>query len=169
MIFHLGDSMLTVTFHFDSVEAAAAFLATQGVQSPQVEFVIPEPTKIVGTEPQPDVQPEKKARKPRADAGKPRGPYNKAAEAPAETAAAEQTVKASPASPAPTTAAAAPAPAAELTIDDLKAAMTVLAKKKNIEANMAVLRKFGVGQVSKLPKEHYAAFLAAVNAAAGVA
>jgi hypothetical protein len=34
---------------------------------------------------------------------------------------------------------------------------------------MALLRKFGVGQVSKLPEEQYPAFLAAVKAEAGVA
>jgi hypothetical protein len=177
---------VTVTLAFDSLDEAFEALMLQQTTNIIVPLPDPVPTPLGASE-RPDVQPTpatgKKPRQPRSDAGQPRGPYKKSADAgnpasstpgtsPGADAGGGDPVTPEGSSTQPTAAAPAPSPAAapkELTVDDLKAAMTVLAKKKNIEANMAVLRKFGVGQVSKLPKEHYTAFLAAVNAAAGVA
>lgn len=159
-----------------AIPAAEYVLAQAGVVI-ETKVVVtggsaPEPTlptkEVEAVErPEPQPQAEKKVRKPRSDAGQPRGPYKK--DEPA--APATRPADAPESSPAPAPMAAVPAeqPAKELTIDDLKAAMTILAKKKNIEANMAVLRRFGVGQVSKLPVDKYPAFLAAVKAAAEAA
>jgi hypothetical protein len=175
---------ITITREFDSVEEAVEFLQPHMTDVVVVERPMPLkaselPEQAGGT---PPATTEKKPRKPRSDAGQPRGPY-KTKEA--ESAAAPTADGQASAKPALTdnalasgetgsSAAAAPAPAAperpvELTIDDLKAAMTVLSKKHGIEANMKLLAQFGTEKVSLLPKEKYAAFHAAVKNAAGVA
>lgn len=153
--------MITVTFNFDSVEAAVEFLTSQGVQPPQAAGTTPEPTRV-------DAEGNvvtKKPRQPRSDAGKPRGAYTKkvetAAEAPAEAAAESP----KPQAEQPTAAATAPAPK-EPTLDDVKAAMAVLNKAKGIDANIQQLAKFGVQKASSLPKAKYAEFIATVLKAA---
>lgn len=182
---------VTVTIAYDSLEEAFADLMPQ----PQMNVEIRIPDDSLGANVRPDVQPTlaertettdsetpepvvKKARKPRADAGKPRGPYKeKAAEAPADVAATAATEVAGGASDAvgqkadQTAVAATPAPAAqkEPTLDDVKAAMSVLSKKVNIDANIKLLAQFGVDRSSLLPKVKYAEFIAAALKAAGVA
>jgi hypothetical protein len=146
--------LLTVTFQFKTVEAAVDFL--RAVDGPKPEQVV-----VVKL---PDPQPERKERKPRSDAGQPRGPYKRGKEeSPAEAAApATQTPAAAdtpPAAAAPE-AAAAPAeqPAAsDPTLADVRAAMTGRATEKNI----ALLAKFGYAKSSELPPAKYAEFIAA--------
>jgi hypothetical protein len=162
-----GDEMLTLTFHFDCVEAAAAFLAAQGERTPQAQPDA-QPTIAERTETTDVTTPEpvKKARKPRADAGVPRGPYKKD-ETP-EPAATEKT-PAEGDKPQPSGVVSAPAaaePVKEWTIDAIKAEMSVLSKKKGIDANIQLLAKFGVQKVSALPATKYNEFVAAVRAAA---
>jgi hypothetical protein len=159
--------ILIISHEFDTLEEAAEFLRTHGERTPQVEAIPTTDTPPAG-------------RKPRSDAGKPRGPYSKAKSkqaAPAAAPAAEERLPEAAAAPveasepAATPEAITPAPesapaaAAPLTIADLKAEMTKLARKHGIEANMALLAEFGVQQVSLLPKEKYAEFVAAVKAA----
>lgn len=163
---------VTVVLEFDSVEAAVAYLQPPVIVSSSLP-ALPAVGPVIGESELPEPTPpatEKKARKPRSDAGQPRGPYKPRDESPAAPVPSEQ----HPATPqeapgnAPATAPAAAAPSKELTIDDLKAAMTVLGKKHGIEANMKQLKEFGVEKVSVLPKEKYAAFHEAVRKAAGV-
>lgn len=172
-------SKITLTLTFDSLEEAIEYLAP--AQPPVTITATP-----LGAFERPNAQPqtEKKPRKPRADAGVPRGPYkDKAAEAPAETAApagpeASPVVQNAPDTGVP--AAAVPAPLEtqvkteatapkEPTLDDVKAAMSVLSKKKNIDANIQLLAKFGVQKASALPTARYAEFIAAAKKEAGVA
>ena len=161
--------MIQLTFTFDSVESAAEFLASQGARAPQAE---PKSTRDVLVE---DLVATKKPRKSRADAGVPRGPYKKSDEPAATTATevaggetgavdkkADQPVVA--ADPVPVQSAPK-----ELTLDDVKAAMSVLSKKKNIDANIQLLAKFGVQKASSLPPAKYAEFIAAAKKEAGVA
>ena len=68
---------VTVTKEFGSPEEAAAWLR---VFSPAPAFVVPEPIRVdasgaASNEPTPPTATDKKPRKPRNDAGKPRGPY----------------------------------------------------------------------------------------------
>lgn len=166
--------MIQLTFTFDSVESAAEFLASQGARAPQAE---PKSTRDVLVE---DLIATKKPRKPRADAGVPRGPYKTTgADAGATASSTPETtpqVGAAAGDPAPvesppaqpTAAASAPTPA-EPTLDDVKATMSVLSKKKNIDANIQLLAKFGVQKASALPTTKYAEFIAAAKKEAGVA
>ncbi len=158
--------MIQLTFHFDTVEAAAEFLATQGGRPPQAEVAVSNPVSAAAVVNAADV---KKARKPRADKGQERGPYKKsdnAGDAPAgtQTGGSETAVSAPAlaASPAPAT----PAPVAALTVDAIKAEMSILSKRKGIDANIQLLAKFGVQKISSLPEARYAEFVAAVRAAA---
>lgn len=155
---------ITIIREFDSVEEAVEFLQPYVPPVQQIKIDLPvRESELPETVP----APEKKPRKPRSDAGQPRGPYKPRE----ETAAPAQTVPDAAPAQSAAPAAAAPAPAApkELTIDDLKAAMTVLSKKHGIEANMKLLAQFGTEKVSALPKDKYAAFHEAVQKAAGVA
>jgi hypothetical protein len=161
-MYFYGDKMIQLTFHFDSIAAATEFLAAQGERPPQADV---QPTLAERTETTDISTPEpvKKARQPRSDAGKSRGPYKKSN----ESAAPAQTVQDNPASPAPTAVAAdpVPAPVAALTVDAIKAEMSILSKKKGIDANIQLLAKFGVQKISSLPEARYAEFVAAVRAA----
>lgn len=140
--------MITVSFQFENVDAAAAFLrAVDG----------PKPQQL----PLSEAQGEKRERKPRSDAGQPRGPYKRREETPTDgapvvEAAAPATVPAET-PPAAPEAAAIPVPAAELSIADVRAAMT----GRSTEKNIALLKKFGYAKSSDLPQPQYAAFIAA--------
>jgi hypothetical protein len=176
-------------------------LTEQGVAVPAAEYVLAQAgvvieTKVVvtggaapvptplGASERPDVQPDKKPRKPRSDAGQPRGPYKTngadagttASSTPGTTpeAGAGGGDPVTPECPPATPTAAAPAPTPPAaptvpTLDDVKAAMSKLSKAVNIDANIKMLAKFGVDRASALPEAKRAEFIAAVLKAAGVA
>ncbi len=168
--------MIQLTFQFDTVEAAAEFLAAQGARAPQVNINIerqePSVREIVE-----DLIATKKPRQPRSDAGKSRGPYKKSTESAAPQAgdgassvsatAVTDGAEGGKNSPAPAADLPAPVvvPGVQLTIDAIKAEMSVLSKKKGIDANIQLLAKFGVQKVSSLPEARYAEFVDAVRAA----
>lgn len=125
--------------------------------------------------------PAKPPRKPRADAGKPRGPYKttttgepvtpeavRAADSDAETAAAPATPTKSAAptsTPAGAAAATEPSVAADpskpLTLDDARAALALISGTKGMgmAACMQHLGAFGVIRISDLKPEHYPLFI----------
>jgi hypothetical protein len=174
---------ITITHDFDTVDAAEEFLsrlsrpgAAQSAQS--------------GSLP---AEPEKRARKPRADAGKVRGAYKPREDARADnttggpsasepgitggdSASAQPAATVSPPQPAapvkspatePSQAAQAPtAVGSVLTLADLRLAMELLnaVPSKGMTANVAALRTFGVLRVSELPPAKYAEFEAYVRA-----
>jgi hypothetical protein len=128
---------------------------------------------------------EKPARKPRADAGKPRGPYKTNGEPAASVpGAADATASAKPEAPATPANSAAPekAPAegdkpqpsgvvpataaAEPTLDDARAALARINAVPGLgmEACLAHLAEFGTDRITLLKKEHYARFIAAADA-----
>ena len=170
---------ITVTTEFDSVPAAAAFLARIAGEEKIIDAVIVEPTKTVA---------EKPARKPRADAGQKREPYGPRATTTGEPAASEPGVvgqasaapqqPAAPATPTPSSApqepksaadgqSVPPAAAAEdfpATLDGARKAMAALNKTKNkgMDACIAALKASGVNRISDLPKEKYADFIKSV-------
>ena len=138
-----------------------------------------EPQPPVTTEAAPAGAAMPRQRKPRADAGKPRGPYkstgvvaegaspNTASPAePASAATAPTNSEAPVASPTatPTTASAAPVasePGKELTIDDARAALKRISDTKGLgmEACMTHLQEFGVTRISDLKAPDYALFV----------
>lgn len=150
--------MINVTFQFDSIEAAQDFLddvkigdAAQGRRRPQVETF----TAAADAAP-------RKERKPRSDAGQPRGPYKRKDELPVEAAAPAtvpaETPPAAPEAAAPVAEApqSDPTPTA-LALADVRAAMT----GRSTEKNIALLKKFGYAKSSDLPQAKYAEFIAA--------
>lgn len=133
--------------------------------------------------------PPKPPRKPRADAGKPRGPHKstttgepaaseavRAANSDAETAAAPATptnsaapqqtghsaVSAGENIAAPAAAAADPS---KLTIDDVRAAIARISGTKGLgmQGCMDILKEFSVLRVTDLKQEQYAKFIASAN------
>lgn len=133
--------MIQLSFTFDSIEAAQEFL--EAVNGP----------KVITT----DAPPVERVRKPRSDAGQPRGPYKRREESPVQTAAPTQTPAATPPAPsAPEAAAPATAPTV-LTLVHVREAMTGRPTEKNI----ALLKKFGYSKSSDLPPAKYAEFIAA--------
>lgn len=110
-----------------------------------------------------DVQPEtpQKTRKPRSDAGQPRGPY-KTSDKPAETVSDQQgpAVAASVAAPAPTITPPA-TPGAALTVVEARAALKRIHDTKGLgpEACIKHIQEFGVQAISKLPETMFAAFI----------
>jgi hypothetical protein len=120
----------------------------------------------------PAVSGEKPPRKPRSDAGKPRGAYKKSdnvelAEQLREqknAAAPEQAITPAPESAVP--AAAAPAATGALTIEDARAALDRINKTAalGMAGCIAHLNSFGYARVSDLPKDKYAEFIAAADA-----
>ena len=127
----------------------------------------------------PVAAPAKKLRKPRSDAGKVRGPYKTAGGAPDGTPSTTAPTSAAPASPpAPEPAApvqdgvllpeptvatptgGAPA-AADLTIDDARAALKRINNTKGLGTPVCIghLQGFGVNRISDLPKDQYAEFI----------
>jgi hypothetical protein len=193
--FPRNNSQVMVEGEFDTPADALAFLdEVAGTLRPAVVHVnLPELGKTNPDVPLAEpvaaaVGPVKKLRKPRSDAGQPRGPYKTTTTGePAASeplSAAGDSVPAASAAPATPTKPAAPGneqtqaattvvpgahpspAAAELTVVDVRAAMEVLNKKRGIEANMKVLAQFKVQRASELPKEKYAEFIAATHKAA---
>ena len=174
---------ITITKDFNTVEEALAFLARlDGRQSVVQAAISPLPGLVIAPE-QPAPEPEKKARKPRADAGKVRGAYKprddaravegaehlnvkpEGAGAPAGVGVVATAEKLTPPAenPAvePSQAAQAPAAAAApLTIDDLRATMKRLhdTPGKGTDACIQALREFGVLRISEVPAAKFIEF-----------
>jgi hypothetical protein len=174
---------VTITQDFDSVEDAADFLArvlgTAAQQPEQVINIVPPATftaEAVAAHTA-AVTAGAKVRKPRADAGKPRGPHKDKDAAPAAPAAqAQEAQRAEPVPPpAPATPPQAPAkvdaappvsPTAGVTLEDARAEMKRLndTKGKGMDACIATLKAFGVNRISDLPKEKIGDFIKDVQA-----
>jgi hypothetical protein len=183
---------VTVTKEFGSPEEAAAWLrifspAPVEISTPLspftmigpglVESVLGTGKALPGTTP-PVVTTDKKPRKPRNDAGKPRGPYKTnggpAASEPGTAGDSASTVPAAPVSP---TNAAAPAAgaqpesektapaAAAPTLDDVRAALALINKTPGMgmPAVMLHLQDFNTNRASLLKPEQYAAFVASAK------
>jgi hypothetical protein len=145
--------LLTLTFQFETVDAALEFL--QGRQRPQVVVNVPDTTlREVQALAEKHNEEQRKERKPRSDAGLPRGPYKRKEELPAE-AATTATVPAETPPVAPEVAASTAV--VELTIANVRAAMT----GRSTEKNIALLKKFGYDKSSALPPAKFADFIAA--------
>jgi hypothetical protein len=171
---------ITITQDFDTVEDAAAFIARLTGGAQQIKVVIPEvslaqPAGLPESTLAAEFLPEKKSRKRRNDAGRPRAPYKKAWNAPETNADGSGGSPAGDAQAAPTaqpaTGASAPVPSAtaeapeKLTIDVLRALMATLSavKGKGMEACLAALKTFGVTRISDLPQDKYVDFAAHVR------
>jgi hypothetical protein len=154
---------ITITEEFKDVNEAHAFLERVFGGPPMVT------QNISGLQQEPvaaATEPVKKLRKPRSDAGQPRGPYKTTGEpAASEPDTGATSVVTPSAAPATPTTPAVTAAQAVLTVADVRAAMEVLNKKRGIEANMKLLAKFGVQRASDLPKEKYAEFIDAARKA----
>lgn len=180
---------VTVTKEFGSPEEAAAWLRIFSGASVDPRLILDPASSaicpITQALPQgPEPEQVKKPRKPRNDAGKPRGPYktsNNAGENQAEAQAGSSGAAApvpvpvgvdSPVSPAPAPAApvadkaespsvATPAAAAPLTEADARAALKRINETPGLgmEAVMTHLRDFGVNRVTLLKPEQYADFV----------
>lgn len=165
---------ITITREFTTADEAMEFLARVQGPSPapaQPPITVNLMPSTAAEAPQPPAA--KKPRKPRADAGQPRGEYRHrttggagsppaGATSPAPQEPEPSTPSAAPAkSPAlePSQAAQAPA-AADLTLADLRETLGKLnsVAGKGMESCIAALQKFGVLRVSDLPKEKYAEF-----------
>jgi hypothetical protein len=116
-----------------------------------------------------ETTPEKPARRPRSDAGKPRGPHKNdapqgATVAPPATAAQTPPAETPPAAPAP--APSTPQNGGELTIDDARDALGRISLTPNMgmQGCMDHLKEFGVDRITKLPAEKYADFIVAADA-----
>jgi hypothetical protein len=164
---------VTVTKEFGSPEEAAAWLR---VFAPSAD--VPETAPPINTVADAvALLAEKKPRKPRNDAGKPRGPY-KTNGGPAssnpgvpESALAPTPQPAEPVSPTNTAGAVpegqspaaggSPAP----TLDDARAALALINKTPGMgmPAVMLHLQDFGTNRASLLKPEQYAAFVASAK------
>jgi len=150
------------------IVGAGAVIAAQEAQQQQ--------QSAVGT-----VEAEKPKRKPRADAGVPRGPYKTTGEPATAAAQGQEPQRTEPPAPvSPTQQAAPPAsaatpPAAPVapspagaapTLADARAALKRISDTKGLgaEAVVAHLAAHGVNQLTKLPEAMYAAFIAAADA-----
>lgn len=162
--------MIEVTFKFDSIEKAIATLGSimKGAPVPTAA----DPAK-------PEGAPTGKQRKPRADAGKPRGSYkDNGVATPAASEAQESTPKASaePAETTPpetTTPAAEPQveaestvePAAAATQEQAQAALEALFAAKGLPAAQAAMAQFGVSRLRDMKPEDYGPFVAVAQEA----
>ena len=175
---------VSVTLEFDSVEAAIAALGKQMVGAPGVTQRGErgaDKAKDAGSNPAAGTAPTTRSRKPRADAGKPRGPYKDAeaakAAAPATTsippsagssavtdpsnAGVAATSTSTPADPVPVASAPNNEPA--VTIEDCRARLEKLFDAKGIVAAQDVLSRFGVKRAGDMKPEQYADFIQHVN------
>ncbi len=179
---------ITIAREFDTPEAAYAFLAS--VAGLSAEPVVTAAAGEEVTAPSSPTAPsEKPARKPRSDAGQPRGAYKRRGTTTGESPASEPDTTAavdsatvatvrgegSPSnSPAPAEAVSAPqAPAASATVaepaagefpataDGARAALQALNQVpgKGMDACLATLRNFGVQRLSDLKQGDYAKFI----------
>lgn len=181
--------MIDITLHFNTAEeaiialakikgGAAAKAAAAPVESPPVNATVAATAKV---------------RKPRADAGKPRGPYKNAdaagniesenrstlesasngsaAIAPSVGSVNPSAPATQPAAPAPAEAdkaqpsGSAPVTAGPATLEDAQAALTKLFETKGLATAQEVLGTFGVKRLKELAPEKRAAFIANATAA----
>lgn len=159
---------ISISHEFDNIEDAVAFLTGHAQPIVMIDETKLDPATF---DAQPGVP---KTRKPRSDAGKPRGKYKTQGPRgpqvePSAAPAADGQASATPSGAALTDNALAsgetgsPA-AAEPTLDDVKAALLPVGRKHGIEANFKLLGEFGVNQLSKLPAEKYGEFIKAAKA-----
>lgn len=185
---------ITITQEFDSVDEVLAFLAPhvrgqlgagtppptltinvaggsagtqaqEGAGAPAAASPIPPAAPFTGLE---HGEQPKRPRKPRADAGKPRGPYKvttnaepEGAGAPAATVEAQEATATAASAAAPQAASSGEASSsAELTLEGMRDLLRQLnaAPGKGVMACTLALREFGVLRISELPKEKYAEF-----------
>jgi len=170
---------ITITQEFDNADDAYGFMAR--LLGPGT--VTMNPVGVSGAAPQSE-QPERKPRKPRSDAGQPRGPNSRTTgqQAPGASATPTKDAKAEgagapsgdaggvskptePTGSAPVPSAAPSAAASEITLDQVRAKLHQLhaMKGQGVEASLAALQTFKVMRVSDLPKEKYAEFMAHVD------
>ena len=182
--------MIRVTLEFPSVEAAIASLGKlmvgAPVKTPAIQAGAGETAggaKITGAEGQQTQQssgaPTTRTRKPRADAGKKRGPHN--ADAPSgEAPKSDASPTVLPSGPAPQPAApvapaegdkpqpsgVTPPVAAAPSEADAQAALEKVFAGKGLQSAQAVLAGFGVTRLRDIKPEDRAAFIAAAEKAA---
>lgn len=174
---------ITVSQEFDTPEAAAAFLALVGAAAASKPLRATSEAAVPPAAAAPSVA-EKPARKPRSDAGQPRGPYNKDAAPAAPVAPAHEVKSAEPApsaaaTPTPTPVTAAPSAAAPQapatstapsgaapTHADATAALREMNKVKGLgmDACVGLLKDYGALSVSKLQPEQLPEFVATIKA-----
>lgn len=169
---------ITITHDFSTAEEAAQFLARVCDPVITINHLAGKPTFT-------ETSSEKPARKPRSDAGKPRGPYKPRETSTGEPAASEPgytgegiPARTPPAAPATPTTSSAPAPAAAssaptstqampvaeefpATLDGARAAMKKLNDTPGLgmDACIASLKAHGVNRISDLPQEKFAEFI----------
>lgn len=164
----IGDAPITKVV---VAEPATAEQLAELAETDPVEFVAriePASEPVAGEVAAPPEAP--KTRKPRADAGKTRGPQQKTTE-PAAPATPKQNTEGSDKSATPAPAAAVGAPVAavpgkELTLDDAREALGRLNKTPNLgmPACMQHLQEFGTNRISAVKKEDYALFIQQADA-----
>ena len=169
----------TLTLEFDNAAALHAFVdRMRGKEPMPITINIPaggDAQRSMTAEPAAE-----KTRKPRSDAGKPRGPYKTNGE-PAAGEAQQETAKASAESSSPTTTDSPDARVAEQrtvnppeaganpvggpTLDDAKAALGRIKDTKGLGTPTCIghLQSYGVNRISDLPKEKYAEFIKAAD------
>lgn len=167
--------MIKVTFEFPTIDAAIVAMGK----------MVGAPVKSTSVEASQAAQapsaPTARARKPRADAGKPRGPYKgePPVQEPAAPAVEERTDKAdtlAPVAAAPTPAPASPAegdkpqpsgtptPAAGVpAAEDAQTVFASLFDKKSIVVAKELLQRYGVGRVRELLPAQRQGFIAECN------
>lgn len=167
--------MIEVTFKFDSIEKAIATLGSimKGAPVPTAA----DPAK-------PEGAPAGKQRKPRADAGKPRGSYKDNGVVPPGaaividqpaipvTADAEPEATTPPETAAPVageaqenTPKASAEPAAAATQEQAQAALEALFAGKGLPAAQAAMAQFGVSRLRDMKPEDYGQFVAVAQEA----
>jgi hypothetical protein len=158
--------MVRITLEYNTAEEAIVALAKLGdIESP-VKNAAPAPVREEGQQEHtapaasaPEAAP--RSRKPRADAGKTRGP-RKVNAAPAAATAVADVAPVPAAAPKPTAPASAPAegdgPAA-VDPKDVQAAIEQLYAAKQADVTMAALARFGVSRGRDLKPEQRAEFI----------
>lgn len=180
--------MIDITLHFNTAEEAIIALAK--IKGGAAAKAAVAPVAPAAPAEQPAAT---KPRKPRADAGKPRGPYKNAdaagniesenrstlesasngsaAIAPSVDSVSPSASAPEPAAPAPAEAdnaqpsGSAPVTAGPATLEDAQAALTKLFETKGLATAQEVLGAFGVKRLKELEPEKRAAFIANAQAA----
>lgn len=172
--------MIKVTLEFPSVEAAIASLGKLMVGAPVAQKAAPESTdKAPAVAP---AAPTTRTRKPRADAGKKRGPHNadpagsptgeapKSDASPTVIPSGPASQPAAPVAPAegdkPQPSGVTPPVAAAPSEADAQAALEKVFAGKGLQSAQAVLAGFGVTRLRDIKPEDRAAFIAAAEKAA---
>jgi len=171
--------MIDITLHFNTAEEAIIALAK--IKGGAAAKAAVAPVAPAAPAEQPAAT---KPRKPRADAGKPRGPYKTGDAPPPEPAApapspevprgagaSADAAAPEPAAPAPAEAdnaqpsGPAPVTAGPATLEEAQAALTKLFETKGLFTAQEVLGAFGVKRLKELEPEKRAEFIANATAA----